>query len=161
MTVPLEPVGIARFIHTSLAIQARPSANPVSTRNSSHAGTPRQNGITSSTRMLKATPPTTERCRPTFAIRRGYAGPRSTIATRLTAMTLPMATVEFPARFSTIAISGGSKPNIRPTPKLVEKTAASTQGVLRSMLCVIRSPCGGIATVRRNHACHAIHLRTS
>src|ERR1019366_1328610 len=93
-------------------------------------------------------------------------GPTRTTATKLIAITLPIATVEFAARFRTIAISGGSKPKINPTPKLVEKTAARTHRVQRSLTCIkdnqLHRESGVAAPQRARHrACRAISLRTS
>src|ERR1022692_1924230 len=67
-------------------------------------------------------------------------GPTRTTATKLIAITLPIVTVDFAARFRTIAISGGSKPKINPTPKLVENTAARTHWVDRSFACINDHP---------------------
>ena len=44
-------------------------------------------------------------------------------ATRLAAVTAPIAKLEVPDRLKVKAINGGWKPNIRPTPKLLENSA--------------------------------------
>ena len=46
-------------------------------------------------------------------------------ATKLTAVTAPIAKLEEPVRLNANAINGGWKPNIRPTPRLLENTAPS------------------------------------
>jgi hypothetical protein len=45
-----------------------------------------------------------------------------------------MRKLDLPERFKTIAIKGGSKPKIKPTPRLVENTAASIQLTDRSLM---------------------------
>ena len=44
-------------------------------------------------------------------------------ATKLAAVTAPIAKLEEPVRLNTNAISGGWKPKIKPTPRLLENTA--------------------------------------
>ena len=126
ITAPREASPATRFIHTSLAIQVSPSAIPVRIRSTTHIGTVGHQGMKASSTVPPQTPAMMERVNPRRAITEGYAGPMTITATRLTALTAPTTKFEWPARLNTTAISGDSKPKIRPTPRLVENTAASS-----------------------------------
>jgi hypothetical protein len=134
MTVPRDASPLTVFIQISLAIQLKPNALPVATRSSTHAATLFQNGMTSKINTAALIPHMTERRSPSRAIAYGYNGPITLTATRLTAMTAPTTKLELPERFKTIAIKGGSKPKIKPTPRLVENTAPNTQFMDRSLI---------------------------
>ena len=127
MTVPRDRLPLTVFIQISLAIQLNPSAQPVVICSNAHAATLFQYGMMNRTTTAAPMPLITERFSPRRAIARGYKGPIKVTAARLTAMSAPISTVEWPERFKTIAISGGSKPKINPTPRLVENTAAKIQ----------------------------------
>lgn len=123
MTAPREPSLMTLFIQISLAIHVSPSAQPERNRSNSQMETRGHTGMTSKMSAAMRTPKTMQRLNPRRPMRRGYKGPSRITATRLAAVTAPMAKLEVSERLKMKAIKGGWKPKINPTPRLLEKTA--------------------------------------
>src|ERR1700677_1108228 len=128
MTVPRSSSPLTLFSQISLAIQLNPSAHPVTNLKHIHEATPDAAGINASTSAPLEMPTITLRLSPSRPMSRGYSGPHRMTAIRLAALTAPTARAELPARLKTMAIRGGWKPKIKPTPRLEGRMAASGRG---------------------------------
>jgi hypothetical protein len=127
MTVPRDCSPLTVFIQISLAIHVSPSAQPLKNLRHSQIGTRGHIGMSSKISAATQTPATMQRLSPRRAMTRGYSGPNKITAIKLAAVTAPMAKLEEPDRLKVNAINGGWKPNIKPTPRLLENTAPRTR----------------------------------
>ena len=127
MTVPRSASPLTVFNQISLPIQLNPSTQPVTNLKPIHGTTPETAGMHASTSAPVAMPMITLRFNPNRPMRRGYKGPHRMTAIRLADVTAPIARAELPTRLKAIAMSGGWKPKINPTPRLEERIAASVR----------------------------------